>query len=436
MRAMTRRQVLGAAAGITTAGALAPLLAGCGGGGAGDADGPLDYPSWMWEEAGTGDYWRSTVDAFRKDNPGIEVATRQVTSNGYADQITTDIAAGSYPDILPVFTNDMYALLDNDLLEPLDDRLGQTSWQDKELPLAEAAKIDGTTYGAVVTASPQALVVNKKLLKQAGVRNVPTTVDQLIDAAKRVKQKTGQWGFGFPMASSDFQNCYATSMQWVLGHDSDWAAEDGAATANAPGTVEGITRMTELVASGVMPTGMKVTDIRTLFKDGKVAMMIDGPFLLTFVKQESPDLYSECDYVLPPTPTHAAVTGGAVWVLLKDSQRLDDAWNYIDMVNQEEWQSKWIDVTAQLPGQTTEPSKEALEQGPWISNMVEIAKKYQTGFGYSPPNRQIATHASEWQKLVIDDVVPIWSGSTPVREGLDALQDKLSGWLSDKGIHG
>lgn len=432
---MRRRQLLWSAGLMGAAGVLGGLT-GCSTGPAGTegtGGGPLSYPSWMWQEAGVGDYWKATVDAFSKAHNGVSVTTRQIASNGYADRITTDIAAGNFPDILPVFTNDMFALLDNELLDPLDDRLARTSWHDKELPLAKVSHIDGKTYGAVVTASPQALVVNKKLIGEAGVA-VPTTVPELLAAAKQVKARTGQWGFAFPMSSADVQNCYVTSMQWVLGHGSDWANAAGHATAADPATIEAVSRMRELVASGVVPVGQSTSDARTLFKDGKVAFMIDGPFLLSFVKAKNAALYPQCDFVASPTPTHAAITGGALWVMLNKARNKDLAWEYIDMVNQQEWQSRWIDVTAQLPGQTTAPSEQAVREGPWIKNMVDIAAKYQTGFGYAPPNRQIAGFASEWQKQVMDDLIPIWNGDRPVEAGLTALQTKLESWLKNKRI--
>jgi ABC-type glycerol-3-phosphate transport system substrate-binding protein len=409
-------------------------MAGCGSDSGGGASDPLKYPSWMWTDTGVNFYWKESVEEYESRYPDRKIRTESIAPNNYADQITTEIAGGRRPDILPIFTNNLFSLLDNDLLEPLDPYLAKVDWVEKELPLAKVAKVDGKQYGVVCTASPQALVVNKKLLQQAGVDSVPTTVDELFAAAKTVKAKTGQWGFAFPMASSDVQNCYVSSMQWVLGYGSDWADETSRPLANADKTKEAIEMMVAFVKAGVVPTGMKVTDVRTLFKDGKVAFMLDGPFLLSFVKQANPALYSSLDFVDPPTPTHAAITGGALWVMLKGNKRNDEVWDYIALVNEAEWQRKWLEETAQLAGQNVPASEEFLKVNPWVANMLRIAANYQTGFGYAPPSRKIATYAAEWQKLVIDDLIPIWSGSKPVDSGLNQLQDKLEKWLKDKNI--
>src|SRR5690606_33021988 len=197
------------------------------------------YPSWMWTDVGVNKYWQATVDEFTKKYR-VKVKKVPIAPNTYADQITTDIAGGRRPDILPVFTNDMFALLDNDLLEPLDDYLEGADWVKRELPIFQVAKRKGKTYGVVCTASPQSLVVNKKLMKKAGIEKIPSTVEELFAAAKQVKKRTGAWGFTWPMASADYQNCYVSSMQWVLGFGSDWADEKARPTADAPKTVEAI----------------------------------------------------------------------------------------------------------------------------------------------------------------------------------------------------
>lgn len=71
----------------------------------------------------------------------------------------------------------------------------------------------------------------------------------------------------------------------------------------------------KMIDSGAVPVGMATLDARNLFKDGKAAFMIDGPWVMTLVKTENPDLYPSIGYAAPPTPTHAAVTGGAFFTI-------------------------------------------------------------------------------------------------------------------------
>lgn len=396
-------------------------------------DATLTYPSWMLGEAGVGDYWMASVEEFQSQNPGVTLETTLIPSAEYEDKTFTQIASGTSPDIYPVFTNMVPRLMAEDLLEPLDPWLADAPWLANELPALQVAQRDGQTYGVVLTASPQGLLYNQELLDAAGVE-VPTTVDEFFTAAQAVKEETGEWGYAFSMDTAEEQNAYIATMQWVLGFGSDWAAADATPTANAPKTIEAIEWMMKFIDSGAVPVGMPTLDTRNLFKDGKVALMIDGPWVMTLVKTESPDLYPSIGYAAPPTPTHAAITGGAFFTIPRASAHKDVAWNYINMINQEDWQRRWLEDLVQIPGQSVPASEEFLAENPWVANMIEIAAKYQAGFGYSPPAPILAVNANEFRKMVVAEIAQIWNGSKPVEEGLNTLQQTLVDWEAGMGI--
>ncbi|MGI8689529.1 MAG: ABC transporter substrate-binding protein [Thermomicrobiales bacterium] len=456
---ISRRGILKAGAALGAGSAVAAALAACGGNssssgssqtapvatqaagtsqaGASPAakaqSGTLDYPTWMLGEAGVGDYWKDTINTFQQQNPGITLKTTNIPSNDYEDKTATQIAGGSIPDIYPVFTNMMPRLMSQGLLAPLDEYLNSAPWKNQELPILKVGQRDGKTYGVVLTASPQGLLYNKQLLDKAGV-SVPTTADEFLTACKAVKDKTGAWGFVFPMDTSQVQDTYISTMQWVLGYGSDWAKPDGTPSANDPKTVDGMTFQMKLIQSGTVPTGMKVLDARALFKDGKVAFMLDGPWVMTYVQTENPTLYPAMGYAAPPTPTHAAITGGAFFTIPKDSKFKETAWKYIAMVNQETWQRRWLEDLVQLPSQSIKASDAYLQKNPWVADMIDTAAKYQAGFGYAPPAPMLAPSAAEFRQIVMDGVSPIWTGSKSVKDGLDALQQQLVDWEKSKNI--
>ncbi len=396
-------------------------------------DATLNYPSWMLGEAGVGDYWMASVEDFQAAHPGVTLATTLVPSAEYEDKTFTQIAGGSTPDIYPVFTNMVPRLIAEDLLEPLDPFIADAEWFANELPILQVAQRDGQTYGVVLTASPQGLLYNQELLDAAGV-GVPTTVEEFYDAVLAVKEKTGEWGYIFSMDTAEEQNAYISTMQWVLGFGSDWAQADATPSANDPKTVEAITWQMKMIDSGAVPVGMATLDARNLFKDGKAAFMIDGPWVMTLVKTENPDLYPSIGYAAPPTPTHAAVTGGAFFTIPRASQNKELAWEYINMINQEDWQRRWLEDLVQIPGQSVPASEEYLAENPWVANMIDIAAKYQAGFGYSPPSPVLAVNANEFRKLVVAEIANIWNKSKTVEDGLNDLQQTLVDWEANMGI--
>lgn len=397
-------------------------------------DATLNYPSWMLGEAGVGEYWMDSVAQFEEAHPGVTLETTLIPSAEYEDKTFTQIAGGTSPDIYPVFTNMMPRLMAEDLLEPLDDYLAGVDWLENELPALSVGQRDGQTFGVVLTASPQGLLYNQELLDAAGVEAVPTTPEEFFAAAQAVHEETGEWGYAFSMDTAEEQNAYIATMHWVLGFGSDWAAPDSTPTANAPETIEAIEWQMRFIESGIVPVGMPTLDTRNLFKDGKVAFMIDGPWVMTLVKTENPELYPAIGYEAPPTPTHAAITGGAFFTIPRASANKELAWEYINMINQEEWQRRWLQDLVQIPGQSVPATEEYLAENPWVGNMIEIAAKYQAGFGYSPPSPELAVNANEFRKLVVAGIAPIWNGSMSVEDGLNALQQTLVDWEANMGI--
>lgn len=396
-------------------------------------DATLVYPSWMLGEAGVGDYWMASIAEFEEQNPGVTLETTLIPSAEYEDKTFTQIAGGSSPDIYPAFTNMIPRLIAEDLLEPLDGYLADVDWLANELPALQVAQRDGQTFGVVLTASPQGLLYNQELLDAAGVA-IPTTPEEFFAAAQAVKEETGEWGYAFSMDTAEEQNAYIATMHWVLGFGSDWAAPDATPTANDPKTIEAIEWQMKFIDSGIVPVGMATLDTRNLFKDGKVAFMIDGPWVMTLVKTENPDLYPSIGYDAPPTPTHAAITGGAFFTIPRAAANKDLAWQYINMINQEEWQRRWLEDLVQIPGQSIPAGEEFLAENPWVANMIDTAAKYQAGFGYSPPSPVLAINANEFRKIVVGEIAQIWNGSKPVADGLNDLQQLLVDWEAGMGI--
>jgi multiple sugar transport system substrate-binding protein len=385
------------------------------------------FPSWMWGEAGTGDWFREGVKEFELKNPQFTVEETLISAADYEDKIMIELAAGVSPDLVPMFTNMVPKFIESDLLEPLDKWLDKSDFKNRLLPTQRFATKDGKTYGIVLTASPQGLIYNKKLLDMAGV-GVPTNPDELFEAARKIKEKTGEFGFGFSTKTASVLEVYISLMQWVIGYGSDFA--DGAVpTADDPKNVEAIKFMMKFLDDDLSPKGMDGPMLRRMFEDGKLAMIIDGPWAITGIKASKPDLYEFIGYAPSPTPTHAAITGGAFYTIPKGAKNKEAAWKLIEIYNSEEKQRQWLENLVQMPGQSVMPSEEFMQLNPWVGEMVKVAAKYPAGFGYAPPG--FVAHAGEFQKIVVDNVGYIFAGVKSVEEALKDCQIELQNWVKN-----
>lgn len=389
-------------------------------------DGELNVPSWMWEEGQVGQWLKSNTALFEKSS-GAKVVATQIPPADFEKVVMTQIAGGAAPDLMTAFTSMLPPMIKAGTLAPLDACIAAGGFGDRLLPSVDFAKVGGKTYGVPLTMSPWSVVVNRKLLAQAGVE-MPKTVDELYAASKTIKAKTGAYGYAFGNDLAAPLHVYINSMQWVLGFGSDWSKADGTITANDPKNIQAIGWIKRFMDEGLAPTGLGITQARDLFVAGKVAIMFEGPWLMTQIQQQKPELLPDVDFDIVPTPTHVAVTGGAFYVIPTKSPNPKQACDLLTTYMKEDAQRRWLEDLKQIPGTKVQPSAEFLAKNAWVGKMAEIAAKYPGGIGYAPPGYTI--QAAEFRQMVVDALANIYSGKTSVEAGLNSLQSKLVAWKS------
>ncbi|QPM67647.1 ABC transporter substrate-binding protein [Atribacter laminatus] len=393
---------------------------------ANSAEKEIQFPSWMWGEVGTGDWFKDGVAQFETQFTDIKVVDTLIPAGQYEEKLLIDMAGGGAPDLAPVFTNMMPKLIRLGLLEPLDDYLANVEWANNLLPVKSVAQYEGKIYGIPLTASPNGLIYNKKLLEKAGV-GVPTTPEEMYLAAKKIKEVTGEFGYGFATRTADVLEAYIPLMQWAIGFGGDFS-KDGVPTANDPKTIEGLTFLKRFYDEDLTPKGLDGPMLRKMFVEEKIAMLIDGPWAMTYVQGEVPELYPYIGFAAPPTPTHAAITGGAFYTIPVNAKNKKEAFALISIYNQTEMQRRWLEELLQIPGQAVEASSEFLQKHPWINDMVDVAAKYPAGFGYAAPGFE--EQAGEVQRMVVDGIARVWGGQTTVEEAMNDVQKRMMDWTS------
>ena len=390
------------------------------------AEKQIQFPSWMWGEAGVGDWFRDGAAQFESGKPGVKVVPVLIPAGQYEEKLFIDMAGGGAPDLAAAFTNMLPQLIRLGLLEPLDDYLANTDWADNLLPVKSVAEYEGKIYGVPLTASPYGLIYNKKLLDEAGV-GVPTTPEEMLTAARKVKEITGEFGYGFGTRTADVLEAYIPLMSWAIGFGGDFS-KDGVPTANDPKTVEGLEFLKRFYDEDLTPKGLDGPMLRKMFVEGKVAMIIDGPWAITYVQEEAAELYPYVGYAAPPTPTHAAITGGGFYVIPANARNKQEAFELMSIYNQKEMQRRWLEELLQIPGQVVEPSPEFLSKHAWVGGMMDVAAKYPAGFGYAAPGFE--EQAGEVQRMVVDGIARVWGGQASVKEAMDDVQARMVKWAS------
>jgi len=184
------------------------------------------------------DAMRAALDDFEAENPGVEVELQTIAWTESRQQFLREAAVGEGPDVVHiafVWPRDMGAagalLPINDFLE--SDPI-QNGWDDF-IATELAVGADGQIYGVPWTTDTWAMIYRTDVLEEAGIDEIPTTWDALRDASRKIHEKTGKVGFGFP-AGSGSQNTI-----WFLANYYWWSNGHGLVVADGDDFTTGIT---------------------------------------------------------------------------------------------------------------------------------------------------------------------------------------------------
>ena len=359
------RRLKAGTAGVAVA-ALALTLAACGSD-SDDSDSNTDNS----ESSGSTDLsaeltWWDTSDAtneapayddliakFNEEYPDVKVKHETVPFDQTQNKFKTAAESGSgAPDILraevawtPEFASlgylyalDGTAALENNFLET---------------PLSSNV-FDGKTYGVPQVTDTLGLMYNKSLFEKAGLdpEAPPTTWDEVRDAASALKSKAKVDGI-YINSGGYFL------LPFLYGEGADLVnVDDQTITVNSPEAVTGIETAQSLVKDGsaVKPTANDpYGTMMTLFKEGKVGMIINGPWEVAGISDD-PNFGGIENLGVAPVPAGSAGQGSPVgghnYVVYSgmDDAKAEAAAAFIAFMSSAESEAYIADELGLLPG--------------------------------------------------------------------------------------
>lgn len=155
-----------------------------------DAD-QVTLSFWSWLP--TTDQSEEMIAEFEKQNPDIKIDYTRTEQDDYFEKLQVAMASGTGPDLFGLTTGTMteqYAPFAEDM-----SGLGDEYWSDWKDTISETAveqctTEDGTVAGmSLLVAGMTDLLYNKTLMDECGIEKVPTTYEELKDAAAKAKEK-------------------------------------------------------------------------------------------------------------------------------------------------------------------------------------------------------------------------------------------------------
>ncbi|MEU4192398.1 extracellular solute-binding protein [Kribbella sp. NPDC026611] len=290
---MRRTRAAALIAAITAAG----LLAACSGGtNAGKASGGGSTQSSVLTLASVDQgSIEDVVKAFEKANPGVDVRFTTSGADQYQQQIRTQLASGTAPDVMTVWPGNgnpgaTYVLAKAGYLMDLSDQ----PWASKLPPaMKSVAQYDGKTYTGVFGQNGIGAVYNQGAMQKAGL-TPPGTWTELLGFCKAAASK------GTPAYALGIQDnwvtqivLYALAATTVFGPDRDFDQKlrSGQATFADSQWTLAMSKYLEMQKAGCFqknPLGTSYEASQTLAASGKTLGIIQGNWVIALLKGKNP----------------------------------------------------------------------------------------------------------------------------------------------------
>lgn len=295
--------------------------------------------------------FKELIKKFNAEYPNVKINHQSVPFGEAQNKFKTAAEAGQgAPDILraevawvPEFAaaGHLYALDGTPLLEDGDYL---------ETPLSSNV-YDGKTYGVPQVTDTLGLMYNKKLFEKAGIEAAPTTWDEVEEAATQLQEKAGVEGIYVNSAGYFL-------LPFMYGEGGDLVDTEAKSIEVASDENKaGIKIAQDLVKSGAAPkpdANDSYGTMMTLFKEGKVAMIVNGPWEVANISND-PKFGGFENLGIAPVPGGSAGPGAPVgghnYVVYSgmDEAKADAATAFIQFMTSPESQAFLADELGLLP---------------------------------------------------------------------------------------
>jgi multiple sugar transport system substrate-binding protein len=317
------------------------------------------------------------VDQFEAANPGVTVEITSLPWGQAFEKLATMVQGGQIPDVVEMPDRWMALYANNKQLVDLGPYM--ESWanadQLNERTVEFGSVVNDTMYMVPYGFYLRAMFWNKKLFGEAGLDGSPETMDEFMEASKKISElgggKAGYCLRGGPGGA----NGYIMMMLNMMGHD-DYFDAAGNSNLNSPDAIKGLQFLIDLYQNGYAPrdsVNWGFNEIVAGFYSGTCAMLDQDPDALIAVKERmNPEDFAVAPMPLGPAGKSFPTIGYAGWSMFEASQHKDDAWQLIAHLSSPESNLEWSKFVGVIPiyqGAEQDPAFATEQYAGWFTEL-------------------------------------------------------------------
>lgn len=358
------------------------------------------------------DIFEPIIAEFEATHPNIKIDMQDLGWGDAERMLQAMAASRTLPDVMYHLPGTIFDLADKGLILDLTPYLDDELVNDMYPAMLDAGKYDGGQY--MITCGGMTLMMwyNTEIFERAGLDpdNPPKTWDELIYAASEINKLDGVNGIGLYGNATGGETSFVFESLFDSAYGgSAWNLDTNTYVYDSPegreAAIEALTLIQELVKYA-QPSVVEYNrfDCRTLLRDGKVGIVLDGVNLANQVTEQMADGTIKAA-LLPACENGAVATAVNVggWFIPTNSEHPDEAWEFLRFLMEPENQF----AHKQYGSVPILKSEAALSEGTEYDKVVEESTATAYAEGVCPQTTALwLVTGEELQRLILGMSTP------------------------------
>ncbi len=415
--------------GVAVAAAL--LATGCSGGKAIDQakdaaagynpDADVSITWWTGQSADAETMAEKLAVEFHATHPHITVSTSAgaSTTDDLITKLSAGFTSGTYPDVSYAYGSWMGELAASGKMQNLTQWVSEPAIAWQEIPAAarQTATVDGKVIGIPALVDNLALIYNKTLFDAAHLA-YPTdswSWDDFRAAAKALTDRAHNiYGSAYSLAGSEDTTWHLWPLLWQRGGK---ILDNGKPAFNSDAGVAALETLRQIaVDDKSMYLDQTDEKYAPLFNDGRIGMMISGPW--TLYDLANAHVKYGVAYLPGYNGDHQTISGPDVWVLFNhsDPNRAGAARTFLQWLTSKDIDLRWNLGNGNLPLRSSE--KDTKEFADYVAQYPG-AQKFFDNLVNAKQARPTIEAYPELSRYVGQAIASVLSGAASPKAALD-----------------
>lgn len=302
---------------------------------------------WVNQEEQQLDAYEEITERFTEEY-GIDVQITPYEMLEQLDGMSLDGPAGQGPDLFfqpHDRMGDIYLQGVAAELELTDDQLSRLGEYNEEA--VQAFSYEGIQFGIPAVVETYALFVNNELVPEA-----PETMEELIEVAADL---TGDGQYGFMMNAGDLYFTYpfiTADGGYIFAQDDDGVYDPTDIGLNSPEAVSAVEAIQSWFDDGLMPPGTDLEVANSLFMDGQLGMIVNGPWAIPDYRDSIGDNLQVVELPTQNGEQLNSFSGNKGWLVNYYTENEYWATELALFITNEESSTTYFEVAGELPAHT------------------------------------------------------------------------------------